>query len=89
MEEAFEVLKDEILLRLRHGYRLYDVRSSYSVEIIRGLFPDNAVAFRSVEGSELDADDEIRRQLTNQYAQLPLFTDLSELNVVRDTEADT
>jgi hypothetical protein len=76
VEEAFEALEDDIRLRLKHGYRLYDVRGSYNIEAIRALFPEGTVAFRSVRNNELEAEAEIREQLNYQYAQLPLFTEL-------------
>ena len=80
VDEAFEAIYSDIKLRLKHGYRLYDVRGSYSVEAIRALFPEGTVAFRSVQDSELESEAEIRQQLNYQYAQLPLFTDLPRAN---------
>jgi 8-oxo-dGTP diphosphatase len=78
IDDAFETIRNDIQLRLRHGYQLYDVRGSYSVDVIRAFFPDGTVAFRSVRDSELVSDAEIRQHLNYQYAQLPLFSDLGQ-----------
>lgn len=52
LESAFEFLEQDIAKRLKHRYRLYDVRGDYSIEVIRSLFPRGTVAFRSIEWGE-------------------------------------
>jgi 8-oxo-dGTP diphosphatase len=86
IDEAFEAIENDIRVRLKHGYRLYDVRGSYGIDAIRALFPEGTVAFRSVPESEFDSEAEIRQQLNYRYAQLPLFADLPTAADTEDSD---
>lgn len=51
LNEALDLLEQQIAMRLARGYRLYDVRGNYDLEVVRSIFPRGTVAFRSVEAS--------------------------------------
>jgi len=75
-QDALDVLRTDIDHRLSDGYRLFDVRGSYSVEVVRSLFPDGSVAFRALRGTPdqlLDEELAVHRELERNNAQLSLF----------------
>ncbi len=77
VDDAVDILRQDILRRMRDGYRLFDARGSYGLELVRALFPDGSVAFRSLRREELenrDAEAEIRAELRRRHAQMSLFS---------------
>ncbi|MFI5910019.1 NUDIX hydrolase [Dactylosporangium sp. NPDC051541] len=75
-DDALDLLRADIGLRLQKGYCLYDVRGSYTIEQVRSLFPSGSVAYRAIRGASDPLSREelaLHRELQNGYAQLSLF----------------
>jgi 8-oxo-dGTP diphosphatase len=87
LEQGLDFLRKDISKRFAHGYRLYDLRGSVSIDMAHSLFPNGMVAFRSVglgEGYSASGGKEdssfyrrglmdIRMEIDSQYGQLALF----------------